>query len=140
MRPILAGLLAPVLLAVFLLGTGPAAAQERDGITATIQSQIDAFRADDFAQAFSYASPNIQGMFGNSERFGMMVRNGYPMVWRPAEVQYLELEDRGGLLYQKVMIRDGQGGLHLLEYQMVQNGGDWRINGVQLLRMPGIGA
>lgn len=140
MRPILAGLLAPIVLALLLAGGAPAAAQERAGITDTIQSQIDAFRVDDFAQAFTYASPNIQGMFGNSERFGMMVRNGYPMVWRPAEVQYLELEDRGGLLYQKVMIRDGQGGLHLLEYQMVRNGGDWRINGVQLLRMPGVGA
>ena len=38
-----------------------------------------AFKAVDFAQAFTYA-PNIKGMFGTADRFGMMVRNGYPMV------------------------------------------------------------
>lgn len=109
-------------------------------IEATIGAQLDAFRADDFAEAFSYASPMIQSMFGSSDRFGVMVRNGYPMVWRPAEVQFLSLEDRGGSLYQTVRIRDAQGGTHLLEYQMIRNAAGWRINGVQLLRDTSVGA
>ncbi|MEM8579972.1 MAG: DUF4864 domain-containing protein [Pseudomonadota bacterium] len=108
-------------------------------IQATIGAQLEAFRADDFARAFTYASPMIQSMFGTSERFGVMVRNGYPMVWRPAEVQYLDLEDRGGSLYQNVLIRDMQGGRHVLEYQMIRNQAGWRINGVRLLRDPSIG-
>ena len=37
----------------------------------------------------------IQGMFGTPARFGLMVRNGYPMVWRPAEVEFLSVEERG---------------------------------------------
>ena len=44
-------------------------AQERD-IQAVITQQIEAFQVDDFAQAFTYASPNIQGFFGTSERIG----------------------------------------------------------------------
>ncbi len=106
------------------------------GIEATITAQIDAFQEDDFAEAFTYASPNIQGMFGTSDRFGQMVRNGYPMVWRPGDVQYLQLRNISGNLWQKVMIRDRQGGLHVLDYQMIQTPEGWKINGVQLLEAP----
>ena len=110
------------------------------GIEDTIQSQIDAFLQDDFATAFSFASPNIQGMFGNSENFGQMVRRGYPMVWRPEELRFLELRDIDGRLWQKVMVRDQSGSLHVLDYQMISVDGQWQINGVQLLHAPGVGA
>ena len=42
-------------------------AQERD-IQAVITQQIEAFQVDDFAQAFTYASPNIQAI-GEVMRF-----------------------------------------------------------------------
>lgn len=127
-----------------ILWFGTASAEEtlppEAGIEATITAQIDAFLKDDFAKAFTYASPNIQGMFGSSDRFGQMVRNGYPMVWRPGDVDYLELREIGGALWQKVMIRDQQGTTHVLDYQMIQTSDGWKINGVQLLRAPGISA
>ena len=110
------------------------------GIEATISAQIDAFLDDDFARAFTFASPNIQSLFGTSERFGNMVQNGYPMVWRPGEVRYLELRDVAGNLWQRVLIRDRAGGVHLLDYEMIQTSEGWRINGVQLLRAPGASA
>ncbi|MGY9011267.1 MAG: DUF4864 domain-containing protein, partial [Rhodobacterales bacterium] len=53
-------------------------------------------------------------------------------VWRPADVQFLELGKMSGDLWQQVLIRDQAGLRHLLLYRM-QNGPDgWRINGVQL--------
>ena len=55
-----------------------------------ISEQIDALRADDFATAFTFASPGIQRMFGSPARFGAMVREGYPMVRRPRDVRFLE--------------------------------------------------
>lgn len=109
------------------------------GIEATIDSQIDAFQRDDFVRAFSFASPGIQGLFGNHQRFGQMVRNGYPMVWRPAVVHYLKLREVEGALWQRVLIRDRAGSVHLLDYQMVRIGGNWRINGVHILREPDVG-
>ena len=109
------------------------------GIEGTIQSQIDAFLVDDFARAFTFASPNIQGLFGSADRFGTMVRNGYPMVWRPEDVQFLELRDLDGRLWQKVMVRDQRGKLHILDYQMIKTDAGWRINGVQLLPAPDLG-
>ncbi|MYI68954.1 MAG: DUF4864 domain-containing protein [Boseongicola sp. SB0673_bin_14] len=109
------------------------------GIGATIEAQIDAFLKDDFARAFSFASPGIQGLFGNHQRFGLMVRNGYPMVWRPSEVRFLRLREVKGALWQRVLIRDRAGGVHLLDYQMVGIDGNWRINGVHILREPDVG-
>lgn len=111
-------------------------AQERD-IQAVITQQIEAFQVDDFARAFTYASPNIQGFFGTSERFGQMVMSGYPMVHRPDAVRYLELREIAGNLWQRVMITDPAGVIHMLDYQMKMIDGMWRINGVQILPAPG---
>lgn len=102
-------------------------------IEANIAAQIQAFKADDFATAFTFASPNIQRLFGNSDNFGAMIRNGYPMVWRPSDVRFLELREVAGALWQKVMITDGDGAVHILDYQMIQQENGWKINGVQLL-------
>ncbi|MES0863811.1 DUF4864 domain-containing protein [Ruegeria sp. SCPT10] len=123
-----------ILLILFLsFGLAPIAAAQNAEIEANIAAQIQAFKADDFDTAFTYASPNIQRLFQNPDNFGAMVRGGYPMVWRPAEVRFLELREIAGLLWQKVMIVDGEGQTHILDYQMVQQDNAWKINGVQLL-------
>ncbi|MCF8485317.1 MAG: DUF4864 domain-containing protein [Rhodobacteraceae bacterium] len=129
---VIAGLLTAAFFAM------PAIAQEAP-IQNTIQSQLNAFVADDFATAFTFASPTIKGMFGTSENFGMMVQKGYPMVHRPADVTMLELREVAGNLWQRVMITDQQGRTHLLDYQMVETPDGWQINGVQLLPSPGVG-
>lgn len=132
----LAAFCAATLLAV------PSMAQEasRGDIEGVIQNQIDAFLRDDFDTAFTYASPNIKRLFGTSDRFGMMVREGYPMVWRPSDVQYLDLETIDGRLWQKVMITDAAGAVHVLGYQMIETADGWQINGVQVLQAPQVGA
>jgi hypothetical protein len=117
-----------------LVATG-AASQQVD-IEATISSQIEAFKTDDFEQAFTYATPTLQKLFQTPENFQRMVTGGYPMVWRPAEARYLELTERDGVMWQKVQITDLKGFIHLLLYQMEQTANGWRIAGVQLLRVP----
>lgn len=109
-------------------------------IETVIQQQFDAFRAEDVGTAFSFASPNIKGMFGTPENFGRMVRDGYPMVWRPAEVQFLDLRKVAGNLWQRVMVTDQAGRTHLLDYQMIETDQGWQINGVQILPQAGVGA
>ncbi len=127
--------------ALLLALATPAAAEDRNpAIEGVIQSQIEAFLADDFETAFTFASPMIQRGFGTSERFGQMVRQGYPMVWRPADVQYLDVETRGPFDYQKVLITDGNGVPHVLEYQMIEGGGSYQINGVRILQASALGA
>lgn len=137
MRRLLLALLATLALAVPLRADEAAAPAIRD----VIQSQIDAFLADDFARAFTYASPGIQGIFRTPETFGRMVRQGYPMVWRPDEVRFLDLEEREGALHQKVLIRDGAGANHVLDYTMEPDGqGGWKIDGVRILEAPEVAA
>ncbi|WP_424832469.1 DUF4864 domain-containing protein [Ruegeria sp.] len=123
-----------LLLAVSLsVGLVSGAFAQNAEIEANIAAQIQAFKADDFVTAFTFASPNIQRLFQTPENFGDMVRRGYPMVWRPADVRFLELREISGALWQKVMITDGGGRIHILDYQMVQQENGWKINGVQLL-------
>ncbi|ANP35527.1 hypothetical protein JL2886_00600 [Phaeobacter gallaeciensis] len=114
----------------------PAGAEDRDRITGVIGAQIEAFRDDDITRAFGFASPRIRSLFGTPERFGQMVERGYPMVLRPNQVRYLELREVAGNLWQRVLITDQDGRLHLLDYQVVGGGGDWKINAVQILKVP----
>jgi hypothetical protein len=106
----------------------------------TILAQIEAMKVDDFATAFTYASPAIKGIFGTPENFGMMVRQGYPMVWKPSAVQMLEQREIAGALWQKVLVTDGAGQSFVLDYQMVETAEGWQINAVQLLPSAGVGA
>jgi hypothetical protein len=116
----------------------PATAQEAP-IEGTIRSQIEAFLADDFGTAFTFASPNIQSMFGTPDNFGAMVKNGYPMVHRPSDVRMGELREIEGRLWQKVYVTDAQGRGHVLDYQMIETPDGWKINGVHVLKADGVG-
>ena len=124
-----------LMFALTLAAATPADAQE-DPIQGVISSQIEAFKADDFETAWTYASPMIQRLFGTPDRFGMMVRQGYPMVWRPAEVTWLEQRAEGPFTNQDVLIRDADGAFHTLRYQMIQTENGWQINGVEFLQAP----
>ena len=127
-----------VFLAAAFLVTGAISAQAQDAdIRDTITQQFEAFKVDDFAMAFTFASPSLQTLFQTPENFGRMVSQGYPMVWRPAVVEYLELREEAGTYWQKVQITDKDGKLHYLEYRMEQTEAGWRINGVQILDAPG---
>ena len=121
-----------ILAAVFLWAASTGLVKANDEARAVISSQIEAFLADDFVTAFGFASPMIQGMFGSPERFGAMVRNGYPMVWRPSDVQFLSSEERGGATIQTVRVTDADGRLFILEYEMIASEDGWRINGVRV--------
>ena len=126
-----------ILAAAFAITAAFGAQAQEAEIEGTITQQFEAFKADDFATAFSFASPNLQRFFGSPENFGGMVTQGYPMVRRPADVTYLELREQGGTYWQKVQITDARGALHYLEYRMQQTEGGWRISGVQILDAPG---
>lgn len=126
------------LAAAALIGT--AAVADESAVRGVIDDQIAALRADDFDTAFTFASPSIRGLFGTSANFGRMVREGYPMVWRPAEVEYLTSDPVGSGWRQEVLITDAEGRLHVLRYSMIETEAGWRINGVQILGEAQIGA
>ena len=119
---------------IFCLGlglSGPALA-DPGAIRKVIEDQIAAFEQGDVEQAFTYASPTIQNLFGTPDRFGVMVQRGYPMVWGPEDLRFLDIETRAGRVYQPVMIRDSQGALHILDYEMIEGVAGWKIDAVRL--------
>ena len=122
-----------------LLFASSAAAQDQS-IEDVIGSQLEAFNARDVDDAWRYASPMIQGMFGTSRNFGAMVENGYPMVWTNRDVEFLERREEQGQQVQRLLLRDESGAAHVLEYMMIDTPDGWRINGVQLLPAPDVAA
>lgn len=122
----------------------PVAAQDilapNPDIEAVIGNQFEAFRTQDMGEAWQYASPNIQSMFSGPDNFGVMVEQAFPMVYTPGAVDFIDLQALGGLLIQRVEVVDALGNLHYLGYAMVETPEGWRINGVQILRAPSLGA
>lgn len=99
-------------------------------IRAVIDAQLQAFAADDAKRAFSYASPSIRGQFGTPEVFMRMVREGYPVVYRPASRAFLKPEWAEQMVIQAVQMTDRAGVAWLASYQMQrQPDRRWRING-----------
>ncbi|KQI68130.1 hypothetical protein AN189_12030 [Loktanella sp. 3ANDIMAR09] len=139
------------LMAVLMVGAlaGPVQAQVTpppeapetavQGIEDVIANQLDALRDRNVDLAFTYASPMIQRLFGGPENFGRMVSQGYPMVWNNASSRFVAQQDLGARILQQVMIQDATGGLHMLEYAMIQVDGAWKTDGVSVLPLPDVG-
>lgn len=122
-----------------LLPMGARAQTVEADIQGVINDQIAAFGANDVETAFSFASPAIKGMFGTAQNFGMMVQNGYPMVWRPGDVRYGDLRDLGGRKVQSVLITDLQGRGFIADYEMIETPEGWQINGVSIREAEDVG-
>jgi hypothetical protein len=130
--------LALLLLALAL--AAPAAAQEaalsdrdRAAIRDVIGRQVEAFRRDDGDAAFGFASPGIQHMFGTSEIFMDMVRQGYQPVYRPRVFDFREIVELNGQPAQTVHVVGPDGRPVTAIYPMTQlPDGSWRIDGCYL--------
>jgi hypothetical protein len=105
-------------------------------IRAVIAAQLERFAADDWAGAFRYASPAIQDAFGTPERFARMVRDGYPMVWRPLRASPGPLEPGARGPVQTMFFKGPEGGIWIADYEMTLIGGEWRIAGVAVRPAP----
>ena len=109
------------------------AADEQTDIQNTISNQLEAFASDDFTEAFTHASPGIKDIFGSVDNFSRMVKNGYPMVWRYNNFQFLKLEETPQGYSQIVRITDRKDQLFLLKYFMKNISGIWKISGVVII-------
>ena len=115
----------------------PSEPTKLDGIEQIISKQIAAFRKDDAKTAFSFASPTIQKQFRNPELFMSMVERGYPQVYRPQTFRFGERVEINDRIYQKVALIGPSGIPVTAVYEMTQVGGQWRINGCQILKRHG---
>jgi hypothetical protein len=121
-------------LSIVALHAQPAVSDaDRSAIREAIQSQVEAFRRDDGEAAFGYASPEIRRMFGTSDVFMDMVRQGYQPVYRPRAFDFREIVDLQGQVTQKVHVVGPDGRPVTALYPMTRlPDGTWRINGCYL--------
>ncbi len=122
---------------VVALGVSASKADERSlAIQEVITNQISAFLSDDVDKAYGFASSNIKKVFPSAQSFGRMVQNGYPMIWRPESFEFLELREGAEDLFQGILITDTQDAQHIIIYQMAEEQGSWKIDGVRVRSLP----
>ena len=133
--------------AILLFAALPASAEgptaeESANFQRIITGQIEAFKADDGAAAYSFAAPLLQQVFQQPETFLEMVKKGYPQVYRQKSYRFEEsLADPVGRPAQKVRFIDLQGKNWIALYSMEkQADGTWRISGCYILPAPGVDA
>jgi len=111
-------------------------ATDQQAIRQVIEAQLDAFRHDDGARAFGFATPAIQQKFGDAARFMQMVRSGYTAVYRPRSVTFDRLLDTTYGPDQIVKVIGPDGRAYTAHYIMQkQPDGRWMINGCYLTRV-----
>ena len=102
----------------------------RSDMARTVLDQLAAFRRDDWAAAYAYASATIQSRF-DLEAFRQMVTGGYAPIARSttATVSHVEVVDPSHGLVE-VRVEGANGEMIDALYELVDEQGQWRINGV----------
>jgi hypothetical protein len=124
-----------------LSATLPAQAEENvaptdaAAIQRVIQSQMDAFKVDDWTAAFAYAAPSIREKFQSPQIFSQMVTQAYQPVYRPKGVEFRQVKASEFGPTQEVFVVGPDGLSYLAYYTMErQLDGTWRISGCYLVR------
>jgi hypothetical protein len=107
---------------------GEVARSDAKAVRQVIEAQLAAFAEDDAEKAFSFAAPSIRESFGTAEKFMAMVRRGYPVVYRPTSVRFLDPVLHGDTLMQRVRMTDDLGAAWMVVYSLErQDDRSWRI-------------
>ena len=103
----------------------------------TISLQIAAFKQNDIKKAYTFASANIRAQFPSPEVFGLMVRNGYPVIWKPKSFKFTRFKDLGNRCIQRVLFQSYNGSLETYDYILEKNDNLWKIAGVLSINLAG---
>jgi len=122
------------------LTVGVAVAQpDKDAQAAAVSvlRQLEAFRRDDYDTAYTFASAEVQQIF-DRRAFEQMVKRGYPEIARSTFAVVAESQvTPDGHVFLRVKVRGANGNSIEAVYDMVWEGGSWRINGVAARPDPG---
>ena len=126
------------LVAVGVLIAAPAHADDGAASQRVIADQIDAFKSGDHERAFSHAAPGIRSAFGSPDNFVGMVKRGYMPVFDPQQFSFGRYSERGGTLYQEVLVTGPQGKEWVALYTLRRHpDGSLRITGVRIAKSDG---
>jgi hypothetical protein len=137
--------IASLFIALFALSS-PAFAEDAAIPTATpwqdvITSQIQAFRDHDAPAALSYAGIGFQATFPTPEAFFIaIISSGYAPIMESRSHSFGEFRMVGDTsVAQQVKFVGTNQELYEAVYMLTEEEKGWRVQGVELLRQPGIG-
>ena len=116
----------------------PSTADVKSELTNVIDAQLAAFRADDYAKAYTFAATGIKDLFTQAD-FEGMVRKSYPVIAHSTSVDYGMAFDTGedAVIYVRVQNSgtkaDGQ-----FQYLLKKENGVWKIGGVAEVKPEGL--
>jgi Domain of unknown function (DUF4864) len=124
------------LLAMLPVAASAFSENDRAESRAVIERQIEAFRQDDGATAFAFASPGLQAIFQDQDRFMAMVKNGYQPVYRPRNYAFAGIAETDSGLTATLSIEDQDGHAWTAVYTLEkQPDGSWKITSCRLERV-----
>jgi ketosteroid isomerase-like protein len=125
-----------VLILGFALANVPLrAAGDQDAIRNVIESQLNAFAADDGEKAYSFAAPVVKMVFPQVDQFMAMVKRGYQPVYRNRDRFFGDVfQDGLGRPAMRVVLTGEDGKKYEAIYTMErQQDGSWKIAGCVIL-------
>ena len=105
-------------------------------LTQVIESQLSAFRHDDYSKAYQYAA-RILTMQMSLAAFERMVKTGYPVIAHSRSAAFGVIFDNGDQAVVNVGIMGASGQIHHFRYFMDHENKSWKIRGVTEVRFEG---
>jgi len=126
-----------VIVLVLALPVHAQPAREATAAAEPVLQQLDAFRRNDYDTAYTFASAMIQRLF-DRQAFERMVKTGYPEIADSVRAHVAGTRTgTDGTVYLVIKIRGANGQRIEAIYEMVQEAGTWKINGVAAQPDPG---
>ncbi len=95
-----------------------------------VNSQLAAFRAEDFPGAYRYAASAFQQKFTLGQ-FEAMIRRDYAQVAHARRVEFGPVQVRGAAAAVPVYFFQTDGSVRSFLYSLMAEDGSWKINGAE---------
>ena len=106
-------------------------------LSAVIDAQLAAFRANDYPKAYTFAAAGVKTLFP-LDGFEKMVRTNYPVIAGSVSTEYGLAFDTGEEAVINVRIENAAKKSVEFQYLLTKEDGVWKIGGVSELKAEGL--
>ncbi len=106
-------------------------------LSAVIEAQLAAFRADDYPKAYTFAATEIKDMFAERD-FEKMVRTNYAVIAKSTVTEYGVAFDTGEEAVVNVRVQNAEKQSVEYQYLLKKEENGWKISGVSEVKPQGL--
>ena len=106
-------------------------------LSAVIDAQLAAFRANDYPKAYTFAAGGVKTLFPLGD-FEKMVRTNYPIIAGSTSAEYGVAFDTGEEAVVNVRIENAEKKSVEYQYLLKKEAGGWKISGVSEIKAEGL--